>query len=192
MRALRTQPRQPLAGFDLNGVLAEANESLWRIAAARWGVRTYDRDRYDGILQALLDHGVRQPGRWIKGLVNDPDFILSLPADEALLEAWRSCGLPRRVVTGHDPAPETQAATRAWLAAHGIAERCDFTRDKAGWARQTRASVVVEDGPARALEIAEAGCRVIVPARTYNASVRHDRILRVEPHDISLALKEVI
>lgn len=177
MRRLRVSPPQRVIAFDLNGVLCDADGPAFAICQARWKLTDYDRSRYGGLGQALQE--VPQGSRWLKALINDPDFILSLAPDPGAQALWRRLPCAKRVVTGHDDAPETMAATRQWLRRHGFGERVDFTRDKASWVRQVRPLGLVEDAPHRALDAAEAGCRVWLVDRPYNQGISHPHMTRI-------------
>lgn len=162
-------------------MLADVDPALARAVRDRFNVDIGEPDQYDHARRRLVaaGHDERTVARWLKQTVNDPDFVLSLVPCAGSTEGWQALSrLPveLRIVTGHWRQPATVDATLRWLVLQGFDAPCDFTREKDGWCRQTRARWFVEDAPHRALQVAEAGTQTILIDRPYNRHVDLPRV----------------
>lgn len=160
-----------MIGFDLNGVLAEANIPLCDDIKQKYGltINPNSLTTYGEIGHRLAEYinNPRQAHRWVRDHINSPEFILKLTPIEGSQELWRSIK-DKRIASGHSTNPETIIATERWLAMHGFDVRPDFTKYKDAWARQIRADYVVEDSPLHARDLAEAHIHVFLLDKPYN------------------------
>jgi uncharacterized HAD superfamily protein len=176
-----------LCGLDLDGVLCDLGPSVAARIADRFGVashpstwRSYDlrllrlgvpEDR----LSAFLDETFADPGLYAAAPVCDG---VAAALAELRRGGWRLVGITARP-------PHLAAATRAWLARHGLpVEDVHHTAvgAKSEVARQLGADATVEDNPSEAELLAEV-CDSWLLDRPYNRASPVVRARRLSSWD---------
>jgi len=188
------EKRLPVIGFDLNGVLADADSKLFALIKQEFGLNITNITKYGEAGHRLAEY-INNNARahaWIRNTVNDPEFILSLEPIPNAVEVWNSLkDVERRVVSGHENKRETILATERWLENHKFTNKADFTKYKDAWCHQVQAKWLVEDSPLHAIECSEAGTTVLLLDKIYNKSCEGNDIIRISSLlDIPALIKE--
>jgi uncharacterized HAD superfamily protein len=172
-------PPKPIMGFDLNGVLAEANIPLCQDIKKIFGIEINPYvETYGEIGKRLAEYRNIKDG-WLANYINSPEFILKLNPIEGAQETWAKLQeYNLKVVTGH--AYKAETATNEWLRLKGFHVKADFTKYKDSWCHQVKAKYLVEDSPIHAIEVSEAGTTVLLLDKSYNRKCEGANIIRIQ------------
>jgi len=172
-----------LCGLDLDGVLCDLGPSVAARIAARFGVASHPSTWRSYDLR-LLRLGVPEDrfSAFLDETFDDPELYAAAPVCEGVAAALRELGRAGWDLVGITARPpHLAAATRAWMASHGLpVHEVHHTAvgTKSAVARALGADATIEDNPTEAELLADV-CDSWLLDRPYNrasAVVRAQRL----------------
>lgn len=185
--------------LDLDGVLANTQETLRDLLRAEFGLSSLELDGPDYDAKNYFPEALRPEAERIirHAYATDYGGVYSRAypypqAVEVARELWRQ-GVLRGYVTRRPAA--MSRVTHEWL------DCWEFPKEtvcfagpegKAPWMRRLEANLIVEDSPAEAEAIAAAGLKVLLLRRSYNQHYAGSRVVRIDDLSQVLTLLQAV
>ena len=167
-----------LIGVDIDDVIADTERVVRQHLNARYGLRLRREDVTDFSLEKLAGLSPGDVQAFLEDFHRSGGYRSMAPIPGAR-EALTRLAARHRIVLVTARPEETRPDTEAWLAEHGIPYHALIFSNGAGKHGLQPYDRFVEDRPAFALELAEAGVPVLLFDAPWNRRVAHPRIRRV-------------